>query len=132
MNIVFIASIVNSDAGGRTFLLYGDKGFAIDPQIITPFRYVPYILLRIFSTQGFAYFQRLWTFFFIKSVFWKKFQIFILPALFILDLIVQSKLILNFFFFNFQMAKTIYSLVTSQPITIVDLLYHKSMGWVFF
>ena len=64
MNIVFIASIVNSDAGGRTFLLYGDKGFAIDPQIITPFRYVPYILLRIFSTQGFAYIQRLWTFFF--------------------------------------------------------------------
>ena len=46
MNIVFIASIVNSDAGGRTFLLYGDKGFAIDPQIITPFRYMPYILLR--------------------------------------------------------------------------------------
>ena len=42
MNIVFIASIVNSYAGGRTFLLYGDKGFAIDPQIITPFRYVPY------------------------------------------------------------------------------------------
>ena len=68
MNIVFIASIVNSDAGGRTFLLYGDKGFAIDPQIITPFRYVPYILLRIFSTQGFAYIQRLWTFFFLSNL----------------------------------------------------------------
>ena len=100
MNIVFIASIVNSDAGGRTFLLYGDKGFAIDPQIITPFRYVPYILLRIFfHTRICLHPEAMDFFFFIKSVFWKKFQIFILPALFILDLIVQSKLILNFFCF---------------------------------
>ena len=40
MNILLIAWTVNTDAGGRTFVLYGDKGFAIDPQIITPYRYV--------------------------------------------------------------------------------------------
>jgi hypothetical protein len=37
-NHEYVGPYISTDAGQRTFILYGDAGFAIDPQIVTPFR----------------------------------------------------------------------------------------------